>query len=175
MAGSVFFGNPTVLQNCTSITWAVYAHVSPGDSPSSSNYSNTNFLPVAAWFLKADLLKIYFLIWKTPKFSEHRKEFLLSIWQSPQVKLIGYWFQIHELKINEVTEFYNLDYRDLGTLPVNTGWEMSLFSKWPINSPTCLKYTLKTGKGMKRTHCMNISLSQVKNSITGELYVTERH
>lgn len=71
-------------------------------------------------------------------------------------------------KINEVTEFYNLDYRVSGTLQANTGWEMSLFRKWRIRNAMCLKYALQTGKGMKPTPCMNTSICQVKNSTTGK-------
>lgn len=42
--------------------------VSVAGFPSCSSYSNTNFLPMTAYCLKTDLLKIHFLIQKTPKF-----------------------------------------------------------------------------------------------------------
>lgn len=103
-----------------------------------------------------------------PKVSRYGKGFLLNIERLFRVKLMDYWFQIHEEKINEVSEFYNFDFRDLGTLQANTGWEMSLFHKWLIRNATCLKYTWKTGKGMRLTRCTTISISQAKNSITGK-------
>lgn len=42
--------------------------VSVAGFPSCSSYSNTNVLPMTAYCLKTDLLKIHFLIQKTPKF-----------------------------------------------------------------------------------------------------------